>query len=746
LTTLEEIQRNYEGYDRGVRAVMRQAGESPREVGIYGLVTDVLNATPRAEKAIEAALGERLQHVVVDSRERGILLADFLKAGAEGRSTFVPLAAPAPESVPVDLTFVPEEVLAPVAEAVPVSDITFIPEPVESSWFAAPETAVAVPEAAPAPAPGWVARAIDEVSCEDAFRPLVATLLGGVVIFTDLSAARAYAQGEGAGHTLVTLDGEVLHADGAVTGGTLEGPAIGALHKKREIAELTDAVVAAEAVYNEVITRHYGLQKELGHTEGVLKGLAKNQHTEELNLTSQEKDLHKAHEDLARIQERVAALDGERQELAAALATVETEEGASRGAVAHGQTDREAREERLRQMGAELDALERRARTVSDELTLIRVKVAENVQRQEALQRELEQLAAQRAEVQVRAERRMEESAEGERRLEELRLRAEETRRLRDERGTERNALAAELDAQRQAHAQLQASVREEETRLRELRARLDELSQGLSQISIQERELSIELSHLVEQIRERHQAELAYELHAYHLLPVLSEEATQKLKDLRGQIERMGEINVTAIEEHAELSKRHAFLFGQRSDLEASMNQLKSAIQKINRTSKDRFAQTFESVNEKFQQVFPRLFGGGRAGLVLTEEAPGVEAGVEIVAQPPGKKLQNVTLLSGGEKALTAVALIFAIFLIKPTPFCLLDEVDAPLDDANVGRYNDIVREMSRQSQFILITHNKRTMEIGDTLYGVTMEEPGISKLVSVRMREASAANDNAA
>ena len=150
--------------------------------------------------------------------------------------------------------------------------------------------------------------------------------------------------------------------------------------------------------------------------------------------------------------------------------------------------------------------------------------------------------------------------------------------------------------------------------------------------------------------------------------------------------------------------------------------------------------------VNDKFQRVFPRLFGGGRAGLLLTEEGPTGEPGVEIVAQPPGKKLQSVTLLSGGEKALTAVALIFAIFLIKPTPFCLLDEVDAPLDEGNVGRYNDMVPEMSKQSQFILITHNKRTMEVVDTLYGVTMEEPGICKLVSVRLRDAAAANDDQA
>src|SRR5574342_668459 len=194
--------------------------------------------------------------------------------------------------------------------------------------------------------------------------------------------------------------------------------------------------------------------------------------------------------------------------------------------------------------------------------------------------------------------------------------------------------------------------------------------------------------------------------------------------------------INLTAIEEYDELAKRHAFLVEQKADLESSLADLKSAIVKINRASRERFRETFDLVNEKFQQVFPRLFNGGRAGLVLTQDDSGEsEGGVEIFAQPPGKKLQSVNLLSGGEKALAAVALIFAIFLVKPTPFCLLDEVDAPLDDANVGRYNELVREMARASQFILITHNKRTMEMVDTLYGVTMQEPGVSRLVSVRL-----------
>jgi chromosome segregation protein len=211
--------------------------------------------------------------------------------------------------------------------------------------------------------------------------------------------------------------------------------------------------------------------------------------------------------------------------------------------------------------------------------------------------------------------------------------------------------------------------------------------------------------------------------------------EKRQRQAELNRFIDEMGEVNLMAIDEYRQLEDRYNFLCAQRDDLEESMKALQQAIQRINRTTRKRFLETFQLVNVKFKEIFPRLFCGGSAELRLTDENDLLETGIEIVVQPPGKKLQNVTLLSGGEKALTAVALIFAIFLIKPSPFCLLDEVDAPLDDANIGRFNEIVREMSAASQFIVITHNKTTMAVADTLFGVTMEEPGVSKLVSVRL-----------
>jgi len=210
---------------------------------------------------------------------------------------------------------------------------------------------------------------------------------------------------------------------------------------------------------------------------------------------------------------------------------------------------------------------------------------------------------------------------------------------------------------------------------------------------------------------------------------------AEEAITQLRAKIDRLGPVNMMAIEQFDELEARHGFLTTQRKDLVDSIAQTTQAIKRIDETTRQRFAEAFAAINRNFQETFSTLFGGGRAGLTLLDENDPLESGIEIIAQPPGKRLQSVQLLSGGEKALTAIALMFGLFKYKPSPFCLLDEIDAPLDDANIGRFVEMLRAMLHHTQFILITHNRKTMEIADRLYGVTMEEPGVSKLISVQL-----------
>jgi chromosome segregation protein len=210
---------------------------------------------------------------------------------------------------------------------------------------------------------------------------------------------------------------------------------------------------------------------------------------------------------------------------------------------------------------------------------------------------------------------------------------------------------------------------------------------------------------------------------------------AEEAIAELRARIDRLGPVNMMAIQQFTELDQRRGFLTTQRQDLVDSIAQTNEAIRRIDETTHARFRDAFTAINANFQQTFTTLFGGGRAGLTLLDESDPLESGIEIVASPPGKRLQSVMLLSGGEKALTAIALMFAIFRYKPSPFCLLDEIDAPLDDANIGRFVEMLRGMLDRTQFIVITHNRKTMEIANRLYGVTMEEPGVSKVISLQM-----------
>ena len=242
---------------------------------------------------------------------------------------------------------------------------------------------------------------------------------------------------------------------------------------------------------------------------------------------------------------------------------------------------------------------------------------------------------------------------------------------------------------------------------------------------------------YLIDQIRERYMLNLPDVIEKYANREGDFMEADTQLKELRDKLAKIGEVNLSAIEEYEETATRYEFLTKQHADLTEAKEQLRKVIDRINRICSKRFKETFDLVNDRFTRVFPVLFGGGEAWLELVEETEKTEAGIEIIARPPGKKTQNVSLMSGGEKALTAVALVFSIFLVKPSPYCLLDEVDAPLDDANVFRFNDLVREMAKRSQIIVVTHNKHTMEVAKKLYGVTMQERGVSTMVSVSLQD---------
>jgi chromosome segregation protein len=584
---------------------------------------------------------------------------------------------------------------------------------------------------------GVVGRLTDLLEFADGYDGVGRTLLGQHVVVDSLDRAIELHQ-QGLSETLVTLDGDVVDPSGVVSGGSREAKGAGVLAQKREIRELEEIVGVLEHDLAEASAELITARTELKQVTKAIEGLRGQVHQGELEIMGHEKDSGRLRGEHDRLRERLDQLGTEHIELTERLATIASDEDTLR-------QRREAAAQRIDDLErGQLGMIEQvtggrdRLEAANAALTTARVAAAQAGEKRASADAAVLRLGQTLREVTARAERLREGSAIDLARSTELReacaALAEEVAELRARRLTEATA----LDEGRSGYEGRLTELTVVELAARELRGRADRLAGEVGQLELRLSQIAMNRQVLLESVAERHQVDVPAILHDFHLRPITGAAEDARLAELRDLIERMGtDINLTAIDEFAEVSQRHEFLSGQQADLEDAVGQLDRAIDKINKTSRRLFKETFHAVNDTFKKVFPRLFRGGQATLSLTggDDVDLLEAGVEIMAQPPGKKNSTVDQLSGGEKALTAVAMIFSIFLIKPSPFCILDEVDAPLDEANVDRYNEIVREMTDRSQFIVISHNKRTMESADRLYGVTMKEPGVSMLVSVNL-----------
>jgi chromosome segregation protein len=574
---------------------------------------------------------------------------------------------------------------------------------------------------------------VDLVSPRPGSEGLVTAMLHGTFLVDDLKPF--VGGGVPFGVTLVSPQGEVFCHRGLLQGGAARSDGEGLLQKRREMKELSLTTTELEQSTEELRRQRQQLKQACVDAEETLRSLGAALHAEELRGADGEKDLSRVRDDAARLLERVEVLGFEEDQL-------QEEQDALFREAEEAVSNRVERETALREqeqaVARHQEELEKQRRTmeeVREQATVLKVALAGLKEREESSRRNLERLRRFQEDSRERLVRLTERQDEAGRKQQQLAGAVEQSRTELEVLYRRREEEKRRLDGLRDDFEEKSRQIEARDEILKVLRRELAEVQEALSERQIKLRELQLECDHLRQTVLDRYRIDL---------LDVESEEqpfdaeaSELRLVELRDLIDAMGEVNLTAIEEYRELDERWQFLSTQEQDLQASLEGLEAAIAKINRTTRKRFRETFDEVNARFQQVFPRLFQGGEAKLALTDEQDLLETGIEIIVQPPGKKLQSVGLLSGGEKALTAVALIFAIFLIKPSPFCLLDEVDAPLDDGNINRFNEMVREMSAKSQFIIVTHNKRTMSIADTLYGVTMEEPGVSKLVSVRLNE---------
>jgi len=673
LESLRQIEKSLEGYGGGVRELLSDAGFNQHFAGV---LADRLDVPARLEAAVEAVLGDRLQGLLAATPKVARDAMIFLQQ-KQARCTF----------------------LLPGFSLLPVGAL-----------------------------PGTPLLELVELH-EDA--AILQTLLSGAVLVDDLTPFLA--GGLPAGVTLVTESGETLTARGELTGGARDALEHGLLHKKREIKELDTIVATLTKTVSALQAEREELRTLLAATVDEHRLVESDLHRNALQTIDSEKDLTGRQQEAERFRDRLELLSLEESQLHEEHEELQRQLIDSTRLHDERVDQKSVQELTVQELQAVLQGLRHSREAAAADLTTLKVSVAAYREREEGGRQSLSRLAQMRQELQARTAALQQQKVDADESCQSLQAAND---RLRVELGLlfeKRNTLADRVTALREIFETGREKIDRIDLTLKGLRNDVSRLSSELAEVQLAVRELRLEADHLCENMLERHRIDLGQ-----YLPPADSWDrsgSTVRMNSLRSQIDAMGEVNLTAIEEFQELEQRLTFLVTQQDDLQKSLAGLQAAISKINKTTRRRFRETFDLVNVKFQELFPRLFRGGKAILRLTDEDDLLETGIEIDAQPPGKKLQNVTLLSGGEKALTAVALIFSIFMIKPSPFCLLDEVDAPLDDANIGRFNELVREMSAISQFILITHNKRTMEIADMLYGVTMEEPGVSKTVSVRL-----------
>ncbi|ANU17484.1 chromosome segregation protein SMC [Planococcus maritimus] len=690
IDTLQDLEADYSGFFHGVREVL-QARERNELSGIIGAVAELADVQKPYAKAIETAFGAASQHIVTSDEKSASEAIRFLRTKRAGRSTFLPMTV-----------IKPRQISQQVVQTVSAH-------------------------------PAFVDIASQLVSYDEQYAMIFQNLLGHVLVAKDLEGATSIAKAIGHRYRVVTLEGDVINAGGSMTGGATKNQASFFTRKaeleqlQQQAAELQGTIAEAEGKVRELQSRaeiaeqqleqlrtegerYRELQAEsaihLREIEAVWKTtdsrftLFRAEQQTKQDLSGLENRKQTAAERMGVIVQELESLNDEIEELTGFKQQKETARGELLAKLAEFKSDMAVRKERIQQLTAQVSELVERHTTSLNRLA--------------ELERELEWI----------------QSEEASKSFSDEEIEAEIQKW-----SNARQSASKTVDASRNERQKLQHTLDEEEQQLREQSRIHKGFTEAVRICEVKATRLEVQLQGLLDQLVDHYEMDLE----TASRYPLEGEEAAvrKQVKLLKQSIDELGSVNISAIEEYEHVAERHRFLSEQRDDLNEAKDTLRGLIEEMDEEMTLRFDETFHAIRSHFRHVFRELFGGGSADLVLTKPSDLLMTGVDIIAQPPGKKLQNLSLLSGGERALTAIALLFAILKVRPVPFCVLDEVEAALDESNVVRYSQYLKKFSEDTQFIVITHRKGTMEGADVLYGITMQESGISKLVSVKLQE---------
>ena len=689
LESLIGITQRYEGYGNSIRRVMEQKEQEP---GILGVVADLIRVDRKYETAIETALGASLQNVVTKDEETAKRMIGYLKKNRAGRATFLPLTA--------------------IRERGGFSPSQALKEP------------------------GVIGLASELVKTQDAYRGIVSYLLGKTVVADHIDHAIALARKYSYSLRIVTTEGESFSPGGSMTGGTFKNTG-NLLGRRRETEELSEHVQKRK--------------KELERMNGEIEQTRQKRAKLQEEITRRKEDLQKEYLEQNTTVIKWKQMRNRQAETRAGYAGLKMEASEMEGQVLEisegkNQIAREMeqshREEKETENQVETyQKIEQKKREEQESYTAVSAQIGirktELLQKKAYLEQDLERIADET------------EALEREKKtLKEKQLREGEERAQKEEEILRTKQEAAHSEKDRQdalaAAEKLQKEKEKQESAYKSFFQRQEEISDKIRNLDKE----SVRLTVQKERAQEWKERQTAYLWEEYELTPSRaaqcqkeelhdSAQIRQEISQLKSEIRSLGSVNINALEEYKEVSERHNFLYTQHEDLTRAKEALENMIAQLDEGMRRQFKEKFGQIQSEFNRTFQQLFGGGKGTLELMEGEDLLEAGIRIIAQPPGKKLQNMMQLSGGEKALTAIALLFAIQNLKPSPFCLLDEIEAALDDSNVGRYARYLHKLTKNTQFIIITHRRGTMEAADRLYGITMQEKGVSALVSVNLIE---------
>ena len=688
LSSLKELRGKFEGFQDGVKSLMTQNANGGTLTGLREVLADVLKTPAEYETAITTALGEKLQSVIVNSYDDSLEAITYLKEHSSGRGSFIPM-----NMKPAD-----------------------------------------IPPAHLNGNSGIVGRASDFVECAEEYRKVIELLLRNVVLVTDLPTAVQVFQKSDFNGTVVTRNGEMIDSQGMVFGGSAQKDSSNLLSQNREMDELSARIKHLQNKVESAQGVKDKNRKVLDEMEVALEEAGRAAHEAEIALNNSRNKQEEQQKEQERLEEKLSTLEYERGTGRQEIDELDTRRKSLARELETTESKKALEEESLDTLRRELESCRQKLEEQSSSIASIKVHIASLKGKRENTLTEINRLDLQQKNHRHQIEKRENDKITSQGKIDETRLTIDSIEKEILESARNKDRLEGEAVHNEEELTGKEESVKQMEKETKDLARKIQELTETISKIELKRSEIKIQMAHIEERTFEDFNVTLP-ELLNHPPEEFDAQEVDESIRTLKEKVGRMGEVNLAALSDFQKTNERYTFLKTQQEDLAESIRLLHETIERINRTTKQRFLDTFEQVNENFKEVFARLFRGGKAELSLIDESNPLESGIEISANPMGKRMQNLTLLSGGEKAMTAIALMFSVFKVRPSPFCLLDEVDAPLDEANVVRFQEMLKEMGGNTQFILITHNQKTMSFADVLYGITMEERGVSKAVSVNL-----------